>query len=49
MDTQEQPLEISVKWGIFCIAYTCIIFYQFIVLKGFNNKFEYVGYNCYMM
>ena len=38
MDTQEQPLEISIKWGIFCIAY--IIFYQIIVLKGFKNKFE---------
>ena len=38
MDTQEQPIEISVKWGIFCIVN--IIFYQIIVFKGFKNKFE---------
>ena len=38
MDNQAQPLEISVKWCIFCITY--IIFYQIIVLKGFKNKFE---------
>ena len=38
MDTQIKPLEISIKWGIFFIAY--IIFYQIIVLKGFKNKFE---------
>ena len=38
MDNQAQPLEISVKWCIFCIPY--IIFYQIIVLKGFKNKFE---------
>ena len=40
MDNQAQPLEISVKWCIFCITY--IIFYQIIVLKGFKNKFEYI-------
>ena len=40
MDNQAQPLEISIKWCIFCITY--IIFYQIIVLKGFKNKFEYI-------
>ena len=38
MNTQEQPTEISVKWGIFCIVY--IIFYKIIVFKGIKNKFE---------
>ena len=40
MDTQEQPLEISIKWWIFCIVY--IIFYHIIVLKGFKNRFLYI-------
>ena len=45
MDNQAQPLEISVKWCIFCITY--IIFYQIMVLKGFKNKWN--AYNCYLM
>ena len=42
IDTQEQPLKISIKWGICCIIY--IIFYQIIVLKGFKNKFECIHF-----
>ena len=38
IDTQEQPLEISIKLEFFCIAY--VILYQIIVLKGFKNKSE---------
>ena len=38
MDNQAQPLEIRVKWCIFCIHIS--FFYQIIVLKGFKNKFE---------
>ena len=42
MDNQAQPLEISIKWCIFCITY--IIFYQIKVSRTNLN-----AYNCYLM
>ena len=36
MDTQEQPLEISIEWRTFFIAYNHIL--PIIVLNGFKNK-----------